>query len=119
MGGIAVHALRGDRVRLDGSLAVTGGMRLAGNLELREGSVLRLSSEAEMAHVKSLSVKGEGAVTLKPASPLKRGHFTKLLRLDEMPEDMTRFRLNPGDKPEDAVFKPATGGKFLGATQKR
>ena len=117
--GIAVRALRGDRVRLDGSLAVMGGMKLAGNLELREGSVLRLPPDAEMAHVKSLSVKGEGAVTLKPASPLKRGNFTKLLRLDEMPEDMTRFRLNPGDKPDAAVFKPATGGKFLGATQSR
>ena len=32
---------------------------------------------------------------------------------------MTRFRLNPSDGPDDAVFKPATGNKFLGATSKK
>lgn len=117
--GIAVNALRGNRLRLDGSLGVTGGMKLTGKLEMREGSVLRLPGDPEMAQVKSIAIKGDGTVTLKPGTPAKFAVFKKLLRLEEMPEDLTRFRLDPSDKPEDAEFKPAAGSKFLGVTSKR
>lgn len=116
---IAVNALRGKRMRLSGSLAVAGGMKLAGGLELSAGSVLRLPSDPNMAQVKSIQVKGDGPVTLMPGSKPAYGSYQKLLRIEEMPEDMARFRLNPSDGPDDAVFKPATGNKFLGVTSKK
>jgi len=59
------------------------------------------------------------AVALKPGVPPKYGRFQKLLRLDEMPKDMTRFRLDPSNGPDDATFKAATGNKFLGATSRK
>ncbi|MBR4665394.1 MAG: hypothetical protein IKO93_16130, partial [Lentisphaeria bacterium] len=62
--GIAVNALRGKRIRLDGSLAVTGGMKLAGNLEMREGSALRLPAEAEVQIIFSKSRKIDGHAAL-------------------------------------------------------
>ena len=117
--GIAVNALRANRVRLDGSLAVTGAMKVTGNFEMRAGSVLRLPPEAEMAQVKSISTKGDGVVALKPGATGKYGVFQKIVRLEEMPGDMSRFRLNLSDGPDDAVFKPATGNKFLGVTSRR
>lgn len=116
---VAVNALRGGRLRLDGKLAVIGGMKLEGNLEMKGGSILRLPLDPAKACVKSLSVKGEGAVTLKPDVPPKYGHFQRLLRLDEMPKDMTRFRLDPSNGPDDATFKATAGNKFLGATSRK
>ena len=111
--GIAVHALRANRIRLDGSLVVTGGMKVAGKLEMREGSVLRLPQDAEMARVKSISIRGDGTVALRPCVAPKTGGMQKLLRLDEMPGDLSRFRLNPSDGPNAATFKPSTRGDFL------
>ena len=112
--GIAINALRANRIRLDGSLAVTGGMRISGNLEMKAGSALRVPDDPETAQMKSISFKGEGAVVLRPNEAPKRGHFRKLLRIEEMPEDLTRFRLNASQEAGDAMFKPASGGKFLG-----
>ena len=114
--GIAVNALRANRIRLDGALAVTGGLKVTGNLEMKEGSVLKLPADPDMAQVKSISVKGEGPVALKPGGPVKRRQFRKLLRLEEMPDDMSRFRVNLSGSPDDATFKPDTDGKFLGVT---
>ena len=116
---IAVAAIRGNRIRLDGKLAVTGGMKLSGNIEMKGGSVLRLPNDPDMAQAKSISIKGDGAVTLRPGAPLRYGHFQKLLRLETMPEDLTRFRLDPSSKPDGSVFRGAVGSKFLGVTPKR
>ena len=114
--GIAVGALRGRRVRLDGTLAVTAGMKLAGNLEMREGSALRLPANPDMALVKSISVKGGGAVVLKPGEAPRRGSFQKVMRVEELPADMTRFRLNASHDVKGATFRGAPGGKYLGVT---
>ena len=113
---IAVSKLRAERVRLDGKLAVTGGMKVSGKLEMKAGSFLRLPSDPAMASVKSISVNGEGTVVLRPGETPKLGRAQKLLLMEEMPSDLTRFRLNPSDGPKDATFKPATGGKFLSVT---
>lgn len=116
---IAVNALRANRFRLDGSLAVVSGLKAAGNIELTAGSALRLPENPAMAVAKSISVKGNGAVALRPCTfPNEHGYF-KLLRLDEMPEDLSRFRLDLSDNPGNAVFKPAINGKFLGVSSKK
>ena len=116
---IAVNALRGGRLRLDGELAVIVSMKLDGNLEMNGGGFLRLLENPEKACAKSLSVKGEGTVTLMPGVPPKYGHSQKLLRLDEMPKDMTRLRLDPFNGPDHATFKATAGNKFLGATSRK
>lgn len=117
--GLAVKALRGGRLRLDGSLAVTDGMKFAGNLELAAGSTLRLPENPEMAVAKSISVKDGGVVAIRPCKFSKNHGFLKLLKLEEMPEDLSNFRLDLSDKPTDAVFKPVAGGKFLGVADKK
>lgn len=114
--GIAVSALRAKRLRLDGMLAVSAGLKATDNLEMKEGSVLRLPENPEMAFVKSLSVKGEGTVTLRPGKVSKNGGFQRIMRMEEMPEDLSRFRLSPSGSAKDARFKVATGGKFLGVS---
>lgn len=117
--GIAVGVLRAKRVRLDGTLAVVTAMKVAGNLEMREGSVLRLPEDPKMAFAKSLSVRGNGAVVLRPGGSPKYGLFQELLRLEEPPKDVTRFKVRQSQEPMDAVFKVSPGGKSLGVTQRR
>ena len=109
-------AIRANRIRLDGALAVTGGLKVAGNLEMKAGSSLRVPDDPELAQVKSISFRGEGPVVLRPNELPKRGQFRKLLRIEEMPEDLSRFRLAASQESGEASFKPATGGKFLGVT---
>ena len=117
--GIAVGVLRAKRVRLDGTLAVVTAMKVAGNLEMREGSVLRLPEDPKMAFAKSLSVRGNGAIVLRPGGSPKYGLFQELLRLEEPPKDVTRFKVRQSQEPMDAVFKVSPGGKSLGVTQRR
>ncbi|MBO7684336.1 MAG: hypothetical protein J6T51_06395 [Kiritimatiellae bacterium] len=116
---IAANAIRANRIRLDGVLAVTGGLKATGGVEMKSGSTLRLPNDPSMAYAKSISVRGEGPVAIRPNTMPRPGGFCKLMRLEEMPEDLARFRLNPSNGPGDAVFKPAAGGKFLGATPKK
>ena len=117
--GIAVNAIRANRIRLDGNLAVVGGIKATGNLEMREGSSLRFPANPDMTLVKSISVRGKGPVVLKPGVPAKRGSFQKILRIEEMPADLTRFRLNAGSDEKAATFSAAPGGKYLGVTPYR
>ena len=117
--GIAVGVLRAKRVRLDGALAVVKAMKIAGNLEMREGSVLRLPEDPKLAFAKSLSIRGEGAVVLRPGGSPKYGLFQEILRLEDPPKDVTRFKVRPSQDPMDAVFKVSPGGKALGVTQRR
>ena len=117
--GIAVNAIRANRIRLDGNLAVVGGIKATGNLEMREGSSLRFPANPDMTLVKSISVRGKGPVVLKPGAPAKRGSFQKILRIEEMPADLTRFRLNAGSDEKAATFSAAPGGKYLGVTPYR
>lgn len=117
--GIAVSALRADRVRLDGSLAVVDDLKVGGNLEMRGGSFLRLPPNPEKAFVKSISVEGEEPVVLKPGRPLKRDLYQKLLCMEEVPRDLTHFRLSAGHDQKAATFHRGIGGKFLGVTPRR
>ena len=116
---IAANAVRAGRIRLEGSLAVTGGLKAAGNLEMKEGSVLKLPSDPTKALVKSITVKGDGPVAIAPCEKLKPGQFHKILRIEQMPEDLARFRLCLSDDAADAIFKPGTGGKFLGVLPRK
>ena len=112
--GMVVNALRANRIRLDGTLAVTSGLKATGNLEMKEGSVVKLPVDPNMVQVKSISIKGEGTVAIKSGETPKRGQFQKLLCIEEMPEDLSQFRLNLSDEDKDATFKSDTSGKFLG-----
>ena len=116
---IVADAIRANRVRLDGKLAVMSKMKMSGNLEMREGARLRIPSNPDMAFVKSISVKGNGAVVLRPGEMPKPGHFQKLMRMEELPEDLTRFRLNASHDDKAATFKRSTIGKYLGVTSRK
>lgn len=111
---IAMNAVKGGRVRIEGSVAVTAGMKLAGNIQMKSGSSLRLPDNPAMTLAKSISVKGDGPVAIRPVSPPKRG-YQNILRLETMPEDFSQFKLNLSDDQGAATFKPSTDGKFLGA----
>ena len=114
--GIAVNAVRSKRLRVDGKLAVVAGMKLDGNLEMKGGSTLRLPENPAMAQAKSISLSGEGPVVLKPGKISPSGGFQNVMRIEQMPEDMTRFKLDFSHGPNKAKFKTATGGKFIGVS---
>ncbi len=87
-----------------------------------EGCALRLSADSKSIRC----IYGNPANTWVGAvdggslsDPVKYGHSQKLLRLDEMPKDMTRLRLDPSNGPDDATFKATAGNKFLGATSRK
>lgn len=114
--GIAVNAVRGKRLRVDGKVAVVAGMKLDGNLEMKGGCTLRLPENPAMAQAKSISLSGEGPVVLKPGKVSPSGGFQNVMRIEQMPEDMTRFKLDFSHGPNKAKFKTATGGKFIGVS---
>ena len=111
-----VSALKAKRLRLDGALAVLDRMNVEGNLEMKGESRLRLPSNPEKAFAKSISIKGEGQVTLRPGESSMRGRMQRLLRMEKMPKDLTRFRLSTARGSKAAEFKSAANGKFLAAT---
>lgn len=117
--GIAVSTLHANRVRLDGSFAVMEEMKIMGNLEMKEGSFLRLPADPEKAFAKSISIKGDGTVVLKPGAKLKRDRYQKLLCLEEIPQDLTHFRLSAAHDDKATTFHRGVGGKFLGVTPHR
>lgn len=117
--GIAIGVMRANRVRLDGTLAVVKGMKIAGNLEMREGSMLRLPEDPKLAFAKSISFRGDGPVMLRPGGIPKYGLFQELLRLEEPPKDVSRFKVRQSQEPMEAVFKVSPGGKALGVTLRR
>ena len=116
---ITANAVRAKGIRLDGALAVTGGLKATGNLEMKEGSALTLPDDPTKALVRSISFKGEGPVAIAPVSKLKPGKIHKLLRIEEPPEDFARLRLNLSGDASDATFSPASGGKFIGVTPRK
>ena len=84
---------------------------------MASGSVLRLPEDPKMARAKSISVKGDGPVAIKPGKI--SGGFQNVMLLEEMPQDFSRFRLNLSEGSYGGDFKPATSGKFLGVSSKR
>ena len=116
---IAMNVLRAGRIRLDGKLAAVTAMKVAGNLEMRSGSRLRLPVNPELAFAKSLSVKGEGTVVLKPGATTRQGYFQKIMLTGEAPRDLTRFRLSADDDEKAATFKGSPSGTYLAVTPHR
>lgn len=116
-GALAVNALKGRRMRLDGKLAVLGGMELSGNLELKGGSVLRLMANADRNKVKSLVVR-DGDVVVAPGVATVPGRTLKIMLIDEAPSDFSHFRLKPGHGPKDADFK-IVQSKYFGVVPRK
>ena len=116
-GAVAVNALKGRRMRLDGSLAVLGGMELSGNLELKGGSVLRLANNADNYKVKSISVR-DGDAVIVPGAATRAGYTSKIMLVEEAPADFSHFRLKSGHSPEDADFKMVQS-RYLGVVPRK
>ena len=102
---MAVNALRAKRARLDGSLSVASGLKITGGLEMSGGSSLGLPTDHRTAFVQSISLKGEGPVAIKPGAAPSSGRFVDFLRMGEAPADLSRFRLDLSDGPDDAVYR--------------
>ena len=116
-GALAVNALKGWRMRLDGKLAVVGGMELSGGLELKGGSVLRLMAGADRNKVKSLVVK-DGDAVIAPGVATVPGRTSKIMLIDEAPSDFSHLRLKPDHGPKDADFRMVQK-KYLGVVPRR
>lgn len=116
-GALAVNALKGRRMRLNGKLAVLGGMELSGGLELKGGSVLRLMAGADRNKVKSLVVK-DGDAVIAPGVATVPGRTSKIMLIDEAPSDFSHLRLKPDHGPKDADFK-IVQSKYFGVVPRR
>ena len=113
---VVADSVRANRLRLDGKLAVMSELNVSGNLEMREGSRMMFPQNPDRAFVKSLSINGQGTVVLKPGRTPGRGLFQKIMRMEKLPENMARFRLNASHEATDATFRASPGGKHLGVT---
>lgn len=110
---IAVNALRGGRLRLDGKLAVTTAMKVSGKLELKGGSALRLPEDQAAASVEELALSGDGSVSIRPGVMPQKGKPCKVMRVGKFPEDLSRLSLHGMDDPSAVEFKPSTDKKSL------
>ena len=116
-GAIAVNVLKGKSARLDGKFVVVGGMDLSGNLELNGGTNLRLLASYDKNKVKSLSVK-DGDVVITPGVATIASRTTKLMQIEEVPSDLSHFRLKANHGPKDAYFK-IVQNKYLGVIPRK
>ena len=110
---LAVSKLRGDRVQLDGKLAVTTAMKVSGKLELKGGSALRLPEDQAAASVEELALSGDGSVSVRPGVMPQKGKPCKVMRVGKFPEDLSRLSLHGMDDPSAVEFKPSTDKKSL------
>ena len=110
---LAVSKLRGERVRLNGKLAVTTAMKLTGKLDVKGGSVLRLPEDSSAASIGELAFSGEGRVLIKPGVMPPKARTCKLLRVEKLPEDLSRLSLHGMDEAGAAEFRQSTDKKFL------
>ena len=110
---LAVSKLRGDRVQLDGKLAVTTAMKVSGKLELKGGSALRLPEDQAAASVEELALSGDGSVSISPGVMPQKGKPCKVMRVGKFPEDLSRLSLHGMDDPSAVEFKPSTDKKSL------
>lgn len=83
---------------------------------MTEGSVLVLPPEVEKTSVKAISIKGAGTVALKPGIPPRRGETRRILRVEGLPDDLSRFTLHGAQDPAGATFKRSADGRFLCVT---
>ncbi|MBQ3808628.1 MAG: hypothetical protein II840_11805 [Kiritimatiellae bacterium] len=110
---LAVSKLRGERVRLNGKLAVTTAMKLTGKLDVKGGSVLRLPEDSSASSIGELAFSGEGGVLIKPGVMPPKARTCKLLRVEKLPEDLSRLSLHGMDEAGAAEFRQSTDKKFL------
>lgn len=110
---LVVSKLRGERIRLDGKLAVSAAMKVTGKLELKGGSVLRLPANPEATLVGELAFSGEGSAFLKPGVMPQKAKTSKVLRVDKLPKDLSRLLLYGTSDPSAAEFGQSSDKKFL------
>ena len=110
---LAVSKLRGDRVQLDGKLAVTKAMKVSEKLELAGGSSLRLPEDPAAASVGELALSGEGCISIRPGTLPEKARTCKVLRADKLPEDLSRLVLHGMDDPSAVAFGQSGDKKSL------
>ena len=111
--GIGGHTAPG-RVSIDTAAKITGKLTILG------GSVLRLPESGANVQVGSLEARGEGLVFLKPgASALKSGERRLVMKVDRLPNDLSRFSLYTSSGEPAGVFEATDGGKSLSVVNAR
>lgn len=110
---LVVSKLRGERVRLDGKLAVTSALKVSGKLDAKGGSVLRLPEDASHTFVGELALSATGNVSIKPGTVPPKAKTHRILRVDKLPEDLSRLSLHGMDDPSAAEFRQSSDRKFL------
>lgn len=110
---LAVSKLRGNRLRLDGMLAVTTAFKLDGKFEMKGGSVLRLPADPAAAFVGELAFSGKGNVFIKPGATPPKYRTVNVMRAGKLPEDLSRISLHGVEDPSAAEFRLSPDKKFL------
>ncbi len=116
---LVASKLRGTRVRLGGKLAVTTAMKVTGKLDLEGGSVLRLPADPAATLVGELALSGKGSVFLRPGATPPKARTHRVLRVDKLPEDLSRLVLQGADDPSAAEFSHSSDRKFLAVYRRR
>ena len=91
----------------------TTAMKLTGKLDVKGGSVLRLPEDSSAASIGELAFSGEGGVLIKPGVMPPKARTCKLLRVEKLPEDLSRLSLHGMDEAGAAEFRQSTDKKFL------
>ena len=110
---LAASKIRANRIRLNGIFAVTAALTVTGKLDMKGGSILRLPKDPSAALVGELAFSGEGSVFLKPGVMPQKARTGKVMRVEKLPEDLSRFALHGMDDPSAVEFKPSTDKKSL------
>jgi len=116
---LVVSKLRGERIRLDGKLAVTTAMKVSGKLDVKGGSAIRLPNDPLAASIGELALSGEGSVSIRPGIMPSKSTTRKVLRVDKLPEDLSRLSIYGTDDPSAAEFKMSTDRKFLSVYRRK
>ena len=110
---IAASKIRANRIRLDGALAVTTALKADGKFDMKGGSILRLPEDPSAAFVGELAFSGDGKVSIRPGVMPQKARTSKVLRVDNLPEDLSRLKLHGLDDSSAAEFKPSGDKKSL------
>ncbi len=110
---LAASKIRANRIRLNGIFAVTAALTVTGKLDMKGGSILRLPKDPSAALVGELAFSGEGSVFLKPGVMPQKARTGKVMRVEKLPEDLSRLVLHGMDDPSAAAFGQSGDKKHL------
>ena len=110
---IAASKIRANRIRLNGTIAVTTALKADGKFDMKGGSILRLPEDPSAAFVGELAFSGDGKVSIRPGVMPQKARTSKVLRVDNLPEDLSRLKLHGLDDSSAAEFKPSGDKKSL------